>query len=68
MSNRPTKILLEDIFEAIEKITRYIAEMDYDAFVQDDRTVDAVVRNLGIIGEAANRLPDNFKQQYQNIP
>lgn len=50
MSNRPTKILLEDILEAIEKITRYITGMDYDTFEQDEKTVDAVVRNLGIIG------------------
>jgi uncharacterized protein with HEPN domain len=39
-----------------------------NSFQQDDRTIDAVVRNLEIIGEAANRLPESFKLQYAEIP
>ena len=36
-------------------------------FSTDSKTVDAVVRNFKIIGEAVNRLPEDFKNQYQNI-
>ena len=68
MSSRPTRILVEDILEAIEKMTRYIAGMENDAFAKDERTVDAVVRNLEIVGEATNRLPDDFKRQHRDIP
>jgi uncharacterized protein with HEPN domain len=37
---------------AVEKIERYVSGMDHDAFVRDEKTIDSVVRNLEIIGEA----------------
>ena len=43
-----------------QKIMRYTSGLDYETFLADDRTVDAVVRNFEIIGEAANRLSDSF--------
>ena len=52
MSRRATPVLIEDIWEAIEKIERYVSGLDHDAFIKDDKTVDSVVRNLEIIGEA----------------
>jgi len=67
MSRRPAPLLLEDIWEAVEKIERYVSGLNHDAFVKDDKTVDSVVRNLEIIGEAANRLPQNFKTQHSEI-
>ena len=57
MSRRATPLLVEDIWEAIEKIERYVSGLNHDTFLNDDKTVDSVVRNLEIIGEAANRLP-----------
>jgi uncharacterized protein with HEPN domain len=56
MSERNSLLLLEDAVESAKKIKRYTNEMDYEAFLSDDRTVDAVIRNFEIIGEAANRL------------
>ena len=41
--------------------------MNHDAFAEDEKTVDSVVRNMEIIGEAANRLPQNFKTQHAEI-
>lgn len=61
-------MLIEDIWDSMEKIARYVIGMDLNSFQQDDRTIDAVVRNLEIIGEAANRLPESFKLQYAEIP
>jgi uncharacterized protein with HEPN domain len=42
--------------------------MDYDAFVEDDKTLSAVVRKLEIIGEAVKQLPESFTQQLPTIP
>ena len=56
MSRRAIPLLVEDIWEAIEKIERYVSGLNHDTFVKDDKTLDSVVRNLEIIGEAANRL------------
>ena len=64
MSKRPENTLIEYIRESIEKIERYISGMSADSFIGDERTVDAVVRNLEIIGEAANRLPAQFKEHH----
>jgi uncharacterized protein with HEPN domain len=67
MSKRPVNLLLDDISEAIERVARYTAGMSFAIFTNDEKTVDAVVRNLEIIGEAANRLPDEFKDGHPEI-
>ena len=61
------KVYLDDILEAIEKIHDYIDLMSFEGFCNDTKTIDAVNRNLGIIGEAANRLPDEIKYKYPDI-
>ena len=68
MSKRNPQLLLEDMLLSMEKISTYIGMMDKDAFLKDARTVDAVVRNLEIIGEAASRIPDDFKGTHPEIP
>jgi uncharacterized protein with HEPN domain len=67
MSKRPVDLLLDDICEAIERIERYISGMSFDVFSKDRKSVDAVVRNLEIIGEASNRLPAEFKNSHSQI-
>lgn len=67
MSKRPVDLLLNDICQAIDRIEQYIENLSFDAFSKDQKSVDAVVRNLEIIGEAANRLPDEFKEKYSEI-
>ncbi len=61
MSERDSLLLLIDMLESAQKIKRYSNEFDYEAFLSDDRTVDAVVRNFEIVGEAANRLDQEFR-------
>ena len=56
-----------NIWEAIEKIERFIIDLKQDTFSQDEKTVDAVVRNLEIIGEASNRLPEELKKRHTDI-
>ena len=68
MSRRSAELLLEDILEAAEKIGRYTARLNKEDFTKDEKTIDAVVRNLQIIGEAASRLPPVFRQEHQHIP
>lgn len=52
MSKREPGILLDDIRTPISKIERYTTGLDERSFLADDKTIDAVVRNLEIIGEA----------------
>ncbi len=67
MSKRAPDLLLEDILESAKKIQKFTKGMSFDKFVHDERTIDAVIRNFEIIGEASNRLPDEFKTKNNNI-
>jgi uncharacterized protein with HEPN domain len=67
MSNREIQLLLEDILESSKKILSYTNGMSFDDFISDDKTIDAVIRNFEIIGEAANRVPLDFKSEHPEI-
>lgn len=67
MSKRPIDLLLNDMLDAIDRVEQYTQGMPFDAFSNDQKSIDAVVRNLEIIGEAANRLPDDFKERHSSV-
>ena len=67
MSEREIKNLLEDIYDSAGKIITYTQGMSFDDFMQDEKTIDAVVRNFEIIGEAANKVPNDFKAEHPEI-
>lgn len=67
MSNREPKLLIGDILDSAEKIKEYTANLSFDDFLEDSKTVDAVIRNFEIIGEAARRLPKDFKKSYSSV-
>ena len=68
MKRKNHKLHLEDILEAVEKIQRYTEGLTYDIFLKNDMAVDAVIRNLEIIGEAAKNLAQDIKDKYPDIP
>lgn len=68
MSNRTDTEFLEDIQEAIRRISVYTHELPYKAFLSDTRTQDAVIRNLEIIGEATKKLSVELRNQYPSVP
>lgn len=59
--------MLTDICESIEKIKSYTFELTFHQFAADNKTIDAVIRNFEIIGEAANRLPEVVKDKFPDI-
>ncbi|TXC78694.1 HepT-like ribonuclease domain-containing protein [Luteibaculum oceani] len=67
MSKRDNDLLLEDMLEAAEKIEKYTVGYDFDKFSNEDKTIDAVIRNFEIIGEAANRVDPDFKLESPEI-
>jgi uncharacterized protein with HEPN domain len=68
MSRRDSDLLLEDIETAVERIERYVAGLTKASFLADDKTVDAVVRNLEIVGEATRRLDEDFRRRNPVLP
>lgn len=62
MPERDVPLLLMIVLVSIEEVHRYTSGMDCESFIEDDKTIDAVVRNLEIIGEAAHQIPNSFRQ------
>ena len=60
MSKKNSRVYLEDILTAIEKIQQYTKE-GKDVFLRDGKTQDAVIQNLSVIGEATKKLPKPIK-------
>ena len=67
MSERDLIFLLEDMLEAAKKIKKYTANHNHGSFIQNDMTIDAVVRNFEIIREAANRIPQDFRKDNSEL-
>ena len=65
--SRNWRIYLNDILESSEKVQRFTADMKQSDFLEDERTYDAVVRNIEIIGEAAKHIPDDIRQAMSSI-
>ncbi|OYT54433.1 MAG: hypothetical protein B6U72_02615 [Candidatus Altiarchaeales archaeon ex4484_2] len=68
MKKRNHRLFIEDILESMNKIRAYTKNMDYNQFHQNNMAVDAVLRNLEVIGEAAKNIPDPIKEKHPNIP
>jgi uncharacterized protein with HEPN domain len=58
---RDAAVFLDDIVEACDKIFRYTSGFTAEQFYRDEKTIDSVVRNLEVIGEAAKNVPDEMR-------
>jgi len=65
---RDAGLILEDILEAAEKISRYTRGVSKSEFKENSLIQDAVIRNLEIIGEAVGKLPENFRKKHPDPP
>ena len=58
---------LQDIVQSCEKILRFTADLTLSELIQDEKTYDAVIRNLEITGEAAKHISDQLRKQLPDI-
>jgi uncharacterized protein with HEPN domain len=68
MSSRDWRFRIQDILQAVEKIHRFSEGMTLNQFKKDELVLDAVVRNLEIIGEASRSIPAAIKRLHSDIP
>lgn len=68
MSSKKWVFRIQDILKAIEKIERYVSDMNLTQFKQNELVIDAVVRNFEIIGEASKSIPVSIQRSYADIP
>ncbi len=67
-SERDHILYLEDIVNSMKRVHEYIEGLDFKKFKHDYKTVDAVVRNFEVIGEASKNLPADLKLQNTHVP
>lgn len=67
MPHRSWKIRIQDILKALEAIRTYTEGMNFEDFTSDRKTVDAVIRNFIVIGEAAAHVPDDVCSRHPEI-
>jgi len=60
-------VFFDDMLVAIDKIKRYVSSLSYDSFFEDEMRVDAVLRNLEVIGEEAGNIPPEIREKYPQI-
>jgi len=66
-SGKDNLVYIEDILGAIEKISEYTLGTEKDGFLANGMIVDAVVRNLEIVGEAASKLTVSFREAHSSV-
>jgi uncharacterized protein with HEPN domain len=66
--HRDWKIRIHDILQSLEAILTYTRGMRFEDFTGDRKTVDAVIRNFIVIGEAAVHVPDDVCSNHPEIP
>ena len=65
---RNYKMFIEDILDSIKKVESYIKDLQYTDFEGNDLVIDAVIRNLEIIGEAAKNVPEDMRLANPDVP
>ncbi len=65
--DRTYLLFIEDIVHCIDKIESYTGNLSFEDFSENDMTVDAVIRNFEIIGEAVKRIPEDIKLKYATV-
>ncbi len=68
MPPRDWKLRVADILDAIDRIDAYVSGMEYEDFAADLKTLDAVIRNFTVIGEASGHIPTEVSEKWAEIP
>ena len=68
MMEKDYRDYIQDILDSIDEIYVFIGQMSLEEFLNDRKTVKAVLRNLEIVGEAAKKIPPPLRDKYSDIP
>lgn len=65
--SRSLELFVRDMLEACEKISRYTVGLTFEDFVNREMVYDAVLRNLGVLGEAAETVPEDYRNAHPEV-
>jgi len=66
--SREVNLIVDDIVASGRRVVAYMARLDRAAFDRYERTVDAVLRNLEVMGEAAKHIPEAVRKELPDVP
>jgi uncharacterized protein with HEPN domain len=64
---RSSSLLLYDIYQSVEKIEEFTRDISFEQLMADERTKDAILRNLQVIGEASKNLPESLITNHPEV-
>lgn len=67
MNKRNYVMYLEDMIDCMGKIEQYVGELSYQEFTKNSLVIDAVIRNLEVIGEASKSIPEEIAGYYPDV-
>ncbi|MGC8963670.1 MAG: DUF86 domain-containing protein [Candidatus Bipolaricaulaceae bacterium] len=65
---RTLRDYLEDMWNAAKEVLEFTKGMSFEEFRRDRKTVNAVIRSLEVLGEAAKKIPENVRAKYPDVP
>lgn len=65
---REFRLYLDDILESLVLIEEFVADMDFEQFFADEKTKNAVVKRIEIIGVATKNIPKHIWDKYRDLP
>ncbi len=68
MRKRDYRDYIQDILDSINEMENFIEGMNFEEFARDKKTINAVVRSIEVIGEAAKKIPKTLRDKYPDIP
>ena len=68
MKKRDYRDYILDIIESVKEIESFTIDMTFEDFINDKKTINAVIRSIEVIGEATKQLSRSFRTQYPSIP
>lgn len=67
MFKRGDREFVLDMFLACRKILDYTEGLSFSEFARDDKTIDAVIRNIEILGEAVKNVSEELREKYPHV-
>jgi len=68
MSKRTYVDYIKDIISELERIEKFVGNMSYEEFINDEKTIYAVERCFEVLGEAVKNIPDEIRNKYPEVP
>jgi len=65
---RNIRLYITDILEYMTRAEEHVSGLNFERFLKDNKTCDAVIRCIEVIGEATKNIPDEVRKRYASIP